>query len=83
MKWNYNKQGGVRGSMIARWYREPDGTVINFGWSGEIRTGFDYPPIPIRKFDWHAVRDGYEPGDPVGYGQTEIEAINDLLATED
>lgn len=36
------------------------------------------PPIPRRDFDWSAITDNYEPGDPVGYGATEQEAINDL-----
>jgi hypothetical protein len=35
-------------------------------------------PIPLRQFDWSAVTDDYEPGDPIGYGRTEAEAINDL-----
>lgn len=37
-----------------------------------------YPPIPIRQFDWQATFDGYEPGDYVGYGRTEQDAIDDL-----
>jgi hypothetical protein len=35
-------------------------------------------PIPSRVFDWSAYLDGYEPGDPVGYGPTEQQAIADL-----
>ena len=30
-----------------------------------IITHFEYPPIPIRDFDWSAVRDGYDAGDLV------------------
>lgn len=31
-------------------------------WNGEpIITSFDYPPIPIRSFDWSATLDGYDP----------------------
>lgn len=41
-------------------------------------TSFVYPPIPIRWFDWCAYLDGYEPGDPIGWGKTEAEAILDL-----
>jgi len=41
-------------------------------------TSFDNPPIPVRKFDWSAVDEDYEPGDPVGYGETEQQAIDDL-----
>jgi hypothetical protein len=46
-----------------------------------IKTSFVYPPIPIRNFDWSAVDastyDGE--GSPIGYGETEQEAIADLL----
>jgi hypothetical protein len=48
----------------------------------EIVTEFVYPPIPIRTFDWSAVRDGYEGGDLIGRGATEAEAIADLLELE-
>lgn len=40
------------------------------------------PPIPLRSMDWSAARDGYEPGDPIGYGATEEEAIEDLMERE-
>lgn len=44
-----------------------------------IKTVFDPPPIPLRTFDWHAYDDAtYEPGNPVGHGATEEEAIADL-----
>jgi hypothetical protein len=43
------------------------------------RTHHEYPPIPIRSFDWSAVLDDYEPGCPIGYGATEQEAIADLM----
>jgi len=39
---------------------------------------FVYPPIPQRTLDWCATFDGYEPGDPMGFGSTEAEAIADL-----
>jgi hypothetical protein len=44
-----------------------------------IQTSFLYPPIPVRYFDWQAVHEGYEPGDAIGRGETEQEAIDDLL----
>jgi len=44
----------------------------------KIITEREYPPIPSRAFDWSAVTDDYEPGDPIGYGATEGEAIADL-----
>lgn len=54
----------------------------------KIITSFDYPPIPIRNFDWSAVTDNYDcdcdqdgffSNCPVGYGATEAEAIQDLM----
>lgn len=45
-----------------------------------IHTEFEYPPIPDRRMDWSAVTDNYEPGDPIGRGATEDEAIADLMA---
>lgn len=58
-----------------------------------IITAYDPPPIPMRQFNWSAVRDGYDggdrwaggdvPGDPIGYGRTEAEAVADLLEQED
>jgi hypothetical protein len=49
-----------------------------------IRTNHDYPPIPVRQFDWSAIDDDtYDGADdsscPVGHGATEQEAIDDLL----
>ncbi len=46
---------------------------------GPIRTHYEHPPIPPREFDWSAVFDGYEAGDPIGRGPTEQAAIDDLL----
>lgn len=46
-----------------------------------IRTHHEFPPIPLRNFDWCAVDDStYEPGHPIGWGPTEQAAIDDLLA---
>jgi hypothetical protein len=36
-------------------------------------------PSLMRQFDWEAVTDDYEPGDPIGYGVTEQEAVDDLV----
>jgi hypothetical protein len=44
----------------------------------KIETSFVNPPIPVRSLDWQAVTDGYEPGAPIGQGETEQEAIVDL-----
>lgn len=50
----------------------------------KIITHYNPPPIPIRSHDWVATLDDYEPGAPVGYGQTSAEAIEDLkLQLED
>lgn len=49
-------------------------------WRGtKIVTEFVHPPIPLRQFDWAAVLDGYEPGDALGEGRTEDEAVADLI----
>ena len=37
------------------------------------------PPIPIRCFDWSATTDNYEPGEPISYGATEADAVEELL----
>jgi len=44
-----------------------------------IRTSYDAKPIPSRGFDWCATLEDYEPGDAMGWGATEQEAIADLL----
>lgn len=48
-----------------------------------IVTRFAYPPIPLRRFDWSACRDGCEEDGFIGYGRTESEAIADLLSWEE
>ena len=46
-----------------------------------IKTEYWPKPIPLRQFDWTAVdAETYDgPGCPIGTGQTEQEAIDDLL----
>lgn len=46
--------------------------------SMKIVTDFWMKPIPPRQFDWSAVTDNYEGGDPIGYGATEADAVADL-----
>ena len=47
----------------------------------QIKTKYDPPPIPSRDCDWSAVNDEtYEPGSAIGWGRTEREAIDDLIA---
>ena len=40
-----------------------------------IETSYWMIPIPCRKYDWSACSSDYEAGDPIGYGETEEEAI--------
>lgn len=42
-----------------------------------VITKCEPPPIPVRRFDWHAFIDGQEEG-PTGYGHTELEAVTEL-----
>lgn len=49
----------------------------------EIITSYDYPPIPLRSYDWSAIREDYDGGDLVGHGKTEKEAIADLKEQEE
>lgn len=46
-----------------------------------VKTHDDYPPIPIRQFDWSAIDDNTYDGEgcPIGRGATELEAVTDLL----
>lgn len=45
----------------------------------KIITIYVYPPIPIRTHDWSAHYDGHEEEGPIGYGETESEALAELL----
>jgi hypothetical protein len=47
-----------------------------------IITSNDYPPIPIRYYDWSAFRDDYDEGDLIGHGRTEQDAIDNLIELE-
>ena len=44
---------------------------------------FYAPPIPWRGADYCATRDGYDYLDPLGYGETEAEAVAALLEMEE
>lgn len=48
----------------------------------KIVTAYEFPPIPIRNYDWSASREDWDEGDLIGYGRTEQEAIDDLLEQE-
>jgi len=39
-----------------------------------------YPPLPVRDWDYCATFKGYEPGESIGYGPTEYDAIVCLLS---
>lgn len=56
--------------VCASWERNPE--------YRKIITNFVYPPIPDRSNDWSAVYEGYDGGDPMGWGPTEEAAIEDL-----
>jgi hypothetical protein len=58
-------------------------TRLTSGMTNGMITSFDYPPIPIRSYDWSAIREYYEPGDLIGHGATEQEAIDNLKQQED
>ena len=45
----------------------------------KIVTHHEFPPIPVRSFDWTAHYDGFEEAGPYGYGKTEAEAVADLV----
>jgi len=44
-----------------------------------IKTYNEFPPIPIRDHDWVAWFDGEEESRRYGWGETESEAVDDLL----
>lgn len=48
----------------------------------EIKTEYLCPPIPTRRFDWVAYRDGDEEEGLRGFGDSEQEAIDDLIDSE-
>jgi len=49
----------------------------------KIITVNTYPPIPDRRFDWCAYRDGEEEHGHYGWGRTEAEALEDLRRMDD
>jgi hypothetical protein len=51
--------------------------------SGSIIAEYSPAPIPLSEYDWRATRYDYDDGDAVGYGETERDAINDLLDKEE
>ena len=48
----------------------------------KIITYYDRPPIPTRRYDWQAIREDYDEGHYIGTGETELEAVTDLLENE-
>lgn len=49
----------------------------------DIKIDYVFPPIPLRQFDYSAVRDGYDEGDPIGFGETKQKAVDDLISQEE
>lgn len=74
---NLNGFKAHRDDFRAGWFmaRKPSARVIH--------VEHVYPPIPVRGMDWRATFDGYEPGDPMGTGATEADAISSLLIESD
>lgn len=56
--------------------------------NGEIvHVSFDFPPIPLRNFDWSCVSENYDvapdsTNNIIGYGTTKQEAIDDYLSKQ-
>ena len=48
-----------------------------------IHTEYIRPHIPTQRFNWSAIYEGYESGDPVGIGVTERDAILDLVGNHE
>ena len=48
----------------------------------KIITSNECPPIPVRDYDWSALREDGDEDEPIGYGRTEQDAIDDLLDKE-
>jgi hypothetical protein len=51
--------------------------------TNKIETMMWRKPIPDRNHDWEAKFADYEGGDPIGFGETEYQAIADLNAQID
>ncbi len=47
-----------------------------------VLTHYIAPPVPTRVYDWMAVSDDFDEGDPTGYGPTELAAIADLMTKQ-
>ena len=48
----------------------------------KIVTQHDTKPVPSKDYDWEAFREDWDLDEPIGYGKTEQEAVNDLLERE-
>ena len=48
----------------------------------KIITEYVHPPSPMRNNDWRATREGDDEDYIVGWGSTEQDAIDDLIAEE-
>jgi hypothetical protein len=45
----------------------------------ELRINYEYPPIPLRQFDWSCTIKDYDLGAIIAYGSTIQEAIENFL----
>ena len=50
---------------------------------GRAITEYVRPPIPVRDYDWSAVFENYEPGQPMGWGPTKEAAVADLIEQQE
>lgn len=86
---------GVGYDDLANYVKEAEkvGYTFQFGLSaepynlqklpgGKIICKNDSPPITTRSYDWVASRENWDLNDPIGYGSTEDQSINELLELE-
>lgn len=53
--------------------------IETVGCEPTVVTRYDPKPVPVRNCDWEATFEGYDCGDPIGFGATEANAIADLM----
>lgn len=45
-----------------------------------VKTSFEYPPIPVRQYDWMAYFPDLGEDGPTGRGENEADALRDLAS---
>ena len=74
---------GSRGSTISGGSSTARKVVHDKVLNRPINVQFIHPPIPMRQFDWCATFEGYDEGDPQGFGETPQDAVVDLFKNLD